>query len=162
MDDVDRAERAAAEAEARVLSGRFMWGELCDCIVDELKRQVVPWGAIPESQQNETIQRIGERVRKVTIQAIDIIAGANRPTVTAEVAKVTFGNGIQVALKLSKLQPDRHAIADATGRACLLVLPEYDYILDGDAPRADSDQLRLAGLEENPDDVKPEGGDTED
>lgn len=137
-----------ATTTAQELSGRFLWGELTGLVLGEIKRFQIPWGALPEKEQRETIQRIGDRLREVTKQAVDIIVGQNRPTVLAEVESVTFKDGIKIVLTLSKRQADRHAIADATGQGALLVLPMYDELLDGDAPKPEPDQKRLDGLEE--------------
>lgn len=74
---------------------------------------------------------------------VQIIAGKTRPTAQAEIESVLFKDGVKVVLTFSKSAADRHAIADAAGNSVLLVLPDYESVLGGDAPKADKDQPEL-------------------
>ncbi len=137
----------AEREEAVELSGRFLHGELTTLVVDEFKRMIVGWDAMTQQMQDEKISRTGKRIAEITKETVNILAGMGRPTVLGEVDSATFKGGVKVVVKLSKLQRDRHYIADAQGQAVLLVLPAYDEILNGDMPKGRPDQASLEGME---------------
>jgi hypothetical protein len=125
------------------ISERFLFGDLQKMIIGEIKQQVVPWGALPEAEQQKVINRVAEHTEKAIREVVQIIAGKARPTVIASVESVTFKDGVKVALTFPRSQGDRHAIADAQGSDVLLVLPDYESALGGDAPKAEKDQPEL-------------------
>jgi hypothetical protein len=133
------AERAALKS----ISEKFLYGDLLKIIMDEIRQQSVPWGALPEKEQQKVIDRVTERTEKTVREVVRIIASKTRPTVQADVESVTFKDGVKVTLTFSKAAADRHAIADSAGRNVLLVLPDYESALGGDVPIADKDQPGL-------------------
>lgn len=143
-----------------ISSARFLTGDLIKVCIEQLRQQQVPWGALPEKEQQETIDRVTVVCSKAAREAVKIIAGLGRPAVQAEIESTTFKDGIKVVLTMSKQQADRHAIADATGSGVLLVLPKYDAIAGGAPPKADPDQPRL-DLPEEPKDPPDPAASTE-
>lgn len=135
---------ASVEAtKVRTISEKFLFGDLLKFMVGELKQMSIPWGALPEKDQQRIIDRLQERTASTVREVVEIIAGKARPTVQASIESVLFKDGVKVTLTFSKFQVDRHAIADASGGAVLLVLPDYEAALGGDAPKADKDQAEL-------------------
>lgn len=136
----------ATENEKKALltiSERFLFGDLQKLLINEIKQQVVPWGALPEAEQQKVINRVKESTENAVREVVNIIAGKTRPTVIASVESVTFKDGIKVQLTFPRSMQDRHAIADAQGADVLLVLPDYESVLGGEGPKADKDQKEL-------------------
>lgn len=125
------------------ISERFLFGDLQKMIIGEIKQQQIPWGALPEKEQQKVIDRVTESAEKAVREVVRIIAGKARPIVEADVESVTFKDGVKVTLTFSRSAADRHAIADSAGQMVLLVLPNYDEVLGGEAPKADKDQPAL-------------------
>ncbi len=133
-----------AEQQAlKAVSEKFMFGDLLKVVNEEIRQQVVPWGALPEKEQQKVLDRVSERVERVVRECVQIIASKARPTVMANIESVTFKDGVKVQLTFPKSQADRHAIADAQGNDVLLVLPDYETALGGEGPKAQKDQAEL-------------------
>jgi len=134
----------SAEREALLeISERFLFGDLMKFMVGEVKQLVIPWGALPEDEQQKIIDRMRERTEKTVREVVKIIAAKARPQVQADIESVLFKDGVKVTLTFSKAAADRHAIADAAGASVLLVLPDYGPVLGGDMPTADPQQPSL-------------------
>ena len=125
------------------ISEKFMLGSLLKLMIGEIKLQSVPWGALPENEQQIVINRVTARCEKAIRETVQIIASKARPSVIANVESVMFKDGVKVTLTFPKSMSDRHAIADAAGDDVLLVLPQYDEVLQGDKPKADKNQSEL-------------------
>jgi len=131
-----------------ITSARFLTGDLIKVCVAEIRQQQIPWGALPEKEQQKVIDRVTDVCSKASREAVKIIAGLGRPSVQAEIESVTFKDGIKVVLTMSKSQAERHAIADAQGDGVLLVLPDYDAVAGGEPPKPDRpDTLTLEPTE---------------
>jgi hypothetical protein len=140
----------AIEVSAKEMSARFLTGDLTRVCMEQIRQIQIPWGAMPEADQQEVIDRVAAVCREAAREAVRLIVGLGRPTVEAEIETVTFKDQIKVILKMSSLQSQRHAIADATGAGVLLVLPDYGAINGGTIPKADPDQPRLDGMGDEP------------
>jgi hypothetical protein len=125
------------------ISEKFMLGDLLKAIMSEIRQQSVPWGALPEKDQQKVIDRVTDNTKKCVRECVRIIAAKTRPTVQADIESVLFKDGVKVTLTFSKAAADRHAIADAAGAGVLLILPDYKAVEAGDAPKADKDQPAL-------------------
>lgn len=133
-----------SEQEAlKAVSEKFLFGDLLKFMVTEIRQLSVPWGALPEKDQQKIIDRMTERTENTVREVVKIISGKARPTVQASIESVLFKDGVKVTLTFPRSQGDRHAIADASGGEVLLVLPDYESVLGGDAPKADKDQPAL-------------------
>jgi hypothetical protein len=131
----------------QVSSARFLTGDLIKICIGEIRQQQVPFGVLTEKEQQKVIDRVTDVCTRAAKQAATIIASLGRPSTHAEIESVTFKDGIKIVLTMSKIQADRHAIADATGDSVLLVLPSYGEIAGGDPPKPDPDQPELGGIE---------------
>lgn len=59
-------------------------------MMDEIRQQAVPWGALPEKEQQKVIDRVRERTEKTVREVVQIIAGKARPTAQAEIESVLW------------------------------------------------------------------------
>lgn len=125
------------------ISEKFMLGDLLKFMVGEIKSLSVPWGALPEKDQQKVIDRLTEKTTDTVRECVRVIAAKARPTVEADIESVLFKDGVKVTLTFSKTQGDRHAIVDAAGGAVLLILPDYAAVEAGDGPQAQKDQAEL-------------------
>lgn len=128
---------APEQVTPEITSARFLTGDLIKICVEQIRQQQVPWGALPEKEQQKVIDRVTDVCSKAAREAAKIVAGLGRPTVQAEIESVTFKDGIKIVLTMSKSQAERHAIADAQGDGVLLVLPDYAAIAGGEPPKPD-------------------------
>lgn len=128
------------------ISERFLLGDLVKMVINELKQLQLGWGMTPERQQELIIERVTNNVRNAVIDVTKIIAANGRPHLEAEVEQVVFKDGIKAVLQISKTMAERHVLSDAVGSMVLIVIPEIDKHLGGDAPKADKNQLDITGL----------------
>jgi hypothetical protein len=137
-------ETTNGEAKALLaISEKYLFGDLMKFMVGEIRQLSVPFATLPEKEQQKVIDRVTERTEKTVKECVRIIAGKGRPTVQADIESVLFKDGVKVVLGFSKAAGDRHAIADAAGGAVLLILPDYEPVMEGALPKADKDQPSL-------------------
>lgn len=163
-DKMDEAAKAAAEATAReaaekaefesgsAISRRFLLGDLTKAVMREIQEIQIPWGALDEKGQQKVIDRVGQHVKEAVRKVVDIIVADGKMAEQVVIESVLFKDGVKLVVQMSKLAEGRHAIADAAGGRALLVLPDADKYMKGDAPKASPDQPDLLG-----DDPPPAG-----
>ena len=77
---------------------RFLTGDLVKVCLEQIRQQSIPWGALPEDEQQEVIDRITEVATNAARQAVSLIAALGRPSAHAEIESVTFKDGIKIIL----------------------------------------------------------------
>lgn len=126
-----------------------MTGDLMQCLIDEIKHAPDVWPRLSESEQRELIYRVQSRVQVAIMEAVHIIASADRPTIVATIESVTVKDGIKAVLTIPKTDEQRHELYDATGQAVLLVVAgTTEYQGGTDSIKPDPDQLPMLGLGE--------------
>jgi hypothetical protein len=136
-DDAAAFDDAAEAAEAaRGMAKETLTGDLRDFLLDTLRHEQSrkPWHERAEADQRATISRVEEVVRFHVGRAIELLAGAGRRTITATLEQVTVKDGIKAVLTLSKHDPQRHLLVDATGAAVLIVVAGPDEFTGERAP----------------------------
>ena len=85
--------------------------------------ETVPgWDRLPALEQQNRINAIADAIRRVIVQALDVLFRGDYPACAAELAQVSFGDGIRATLKISKTASSRHELADATGQTVVVVM----------------------------------------
>src|SRR5690606_30910002 len=87
-----------------------MAGDLMSFLRDELKAAPDVWQKMSEEQQENVIYRAENRVLTAVKKAVQIIASADRPTISATVESVTVKDGIKAVLTLPKYDAQRHEL----------------------------------------------------
>lgn len=118
--------------------------DMLQAMLDELKAAPDCWQKMSQRQQDEVIHRLDTRVASIITTALRLIIRGENPAASAVVESVTFKDGVKVALKLSKLADARHELADAEGRAVVVVIADpQDYFGRMNEIKGEADQKSL-------------------
>lgn len=132
------------------LATNTMTGDLRDFILDRLRHEQSkqPWHQRSEADQREVVHQVESAVRAAVTRAVEIMAGAGRRTIEATVDQITIKDGYKATLTFSKLNENRHVLADAQGARVLIVVADPDIFTGERAPVAITpDQATLLGDE---------------
>lgn len=110
------------------LAAETLCGDIRDFILDRLRHEQDkrPWHERSEADQRDTVHQVEVSVRDVVTRVIDIIAGGGRNTITAAVESISVKDGIKCVLALSRHDPQRHRLIDATGARVMVVIADPD------------------------------------
>lgn len=107
--EAQHRERVAAIAR------ETMTGDLRDCILDFLKHNnnPLPWNVQGEGAQRDTVEKVTKAVQTAVEKCVLLIASDARPTIVANLKKVTVADEIKAVVTLGKGDPQRHNLIDA-------------------------------------------------
>jgi len=129
------------------IAAETMLGDLLKLTIGEIQHMPDVWARLPEEQQQAVIDRATKRVQKAINEAVHILASEARPTLTANVEKVEFKDGVKAQLAMSAGNPARHDLADAQGEQVLIVVLTAEQHMGGaDDVQPDPDQPALNGM----------------
>lgn len=120
--------------ETESFARRFLLGELIKACTARLKAQPIAYGLMPKKKQEELLAEIAEDVREAVRIAVQVIASDNRIMFQANCASVTFkDDGVKATLEMANTDY-AHSLANAAGRAVLVVLEDGSrYLNEGDS-----------------------------
>lgn len=119
-------------------------GDLMRIIVDQVKAIQKPWEQLSQSEQEAYLNSIRLQCEAVSKKAINIIAAQGMVTIVADIDSVTFKDGIKAVLKIGSHVEGRHDLADAEGKAVLLVVSNADDLInENEIPEAEPDQAAM-------------------
>ena len=129
-----------------VLIERSVAQELLEHLVAELRAQRRPWMTYTEDEQRDAIERLRKGVENGVSALTRIIVAAERPTMTADVDRVTFADSVRAVLKLPRSSPLVHELADHAGGQIVVVLVDPKAFAGGlDQVKPDAAQQELLG-----------------
>jgi hypothetical protein len=115
--------------------------DLLSALVLELKMLPDVWVKLPETKQNDIIDRLRKRVENGVKMAVHLIASDGRMVVVGDLDKITIKDGAQAVIKIGKSAPSLHELYDAQGKAVLIVVSDAGEHTGGmDEVRGESDQ----------------------
>jgi hypothetical protein len=118
--------------------------DLTKLIVEELRGQPNHWLRMDGEDQGRALERIRGKVRDAVIDCSAIIMSTNFPMVKAELDGITIKDGVRISLTMAQGDPNRHALYDAKGTQCLLVMGSAeDWLERMDEVKAMADQKDL-------------------
>lgn len=122
-----------------------MLGDLMKIVIDQVKAIQKPWEELSEGEQANYLDSIEFQCKRLINAAVDIIASDNMVTLTGEIDKVVFKDGVTATLKIGKGDPAVLDLAQAQGQMVkIVVLDTEQYEADGSTmPEADQDQPGL-------------------
>jgi len=82
------------------------------------------WALLEEEERKRRADAILARCDEMCTQLIHDVLAAGAETIVGTVDQVVFKDGVKVVFKCSRVEQHRHAIADATGKAVLLMIPQ--------------------------------------
>jgi hypothetical protein len=114
--------------QAVVLARETMVGDLRDNILEILKHNhdALPWNMRGVDKQHEIIDNVTRRAEAIVERAVDILASDGRRVMTGKLESVAVKDGFVAKVKLSKDDPLRHALVDATGHKVVIVVAATD------------------------------------
>jgi hypothetical protein len=131
------------EEETRHIAAEFLLGEMIKACTKHLKTLAVPWIDLKEREQEHILRTVESDCRSIIADVVDIVASNARLTFKAQVAQVTFKDGVKAQIELIN-SPEAHALADAVGKVVTLVIEDRGTLLEvGDALQTDPDQPAL-------------------
>lgn len=129
------------ELSEKDMTAEFMFGEIRDACLMEIKAAGTPWQIMPQQMQDEVIERIDKNVKTVINKAVDILIAHQFPIIKGEIDKVVFKDGIQAVVKIPSGDPRRHELADA--RYVNIVIIDVDQFMGGGEIQSEADQRGL-------------------
>src|SRR3954468_24089098 len=136
MADQGTDHAADAAADYIPLAVETLLGDLRDFILDRLRRDhsAVPWQMRPEADQRALVQATENAVRMTLHRAVALIGAGGAAAARGSVVKLAARDGLQVVVSVAASDPQRHALMDAIGSLCLLVLADADAHMGERAP----------------------------
>ncbi len=138
-----------SEIPAVELASETLLGDLMSLVIEELKAAPDVWQKLSESKQDAVIGRVHQRVREAVRQAVELIAANGRTAIPANLEQVTVKDTYKAVLTLSKTDPNRHELVDATGRAVVIVIADAEEFSGGAGevkPDPDQPDLPVSGV----------------
>lgn len=118
--------------------------DLLSALVLELKMLPDTWVKLSQKKQDDILDRLRNRVDASVKMAAHLIAANGRTVVQGDLDKITIKDGAQAVIKIGKSVTALHDLAEAQGKAVLLVLNGDDnYTAGMDEVRGESDQRGL-------------------
>ena len=131
------------------LARETMGRDLLEALVAEIRLMPDVWQKLGQEAQDDVIERLGNRVRDLTRQAVGLIVSTERTVLAATVDSVTFKDGIKATLKIAKTARGRHDLADQEGADVVLVIADPGEYFQGMVEiRGEDDQLPLSGVDQ--------------
>ncbi len=121
----------------------FMFGELRDALLTEIKALGNPWPMMPQQEQDEVIERIDGQVKDVIERAADTLAAHEFPIIAGQLDTITIKDGIKAVIKVPMHEKQRYELVDAVGSKIRLVVVDTEQFIGGGEITSDSDQHEL-------------------
>lgn len=123
IEDEDEALQAALEFAVDTLTG-----DVRDAVLNRLRfeQSKRPWDQRSESDQRQAVHEIEAFARDIVKRAVEIIAGHGRKTIQATIDQVVFKDGIKAVIVASRVDPNRHLLADSVNSRVLIVVADPD------------------------------------
>lgn len=129
------------------LARETLLGDLMSLVIEELKAAPDVWQKLSEHKQDAVIGRVHQRVSDAVRQAVELIASNGRTAIPATLEQVTVKDGIKGVVTVSRTDPNRHDLADAVGRAVMIVVADPAEFSGGAGDvKPDPDQQPLNGF----------------
>jgi len=126
--EADKEAETEAQHRERVaaIARETMTGDLRDCILDFLKHNnnPLPWNVQGEGAQRDTVEKVTKAVQTAVEKCVLLIASDARPTIVANLKKVTVADEIKAEVTLGKGDPQRHNLIDAQGMTVLIIVTD--------------------------------------
>lgn len=140
----DRVNKETGEIlDSAAIAAETLYGDLCKCVVDEIKALPDVWQKLTYDRQRMVIDRVKTQMAQIIRNVCDIIDAKGRPIVIAQIESVTFKDGIKVVMSVASSSFQRHELSDRTGQAVMIVIADPDEFMGGEMPEAQPDQRGL-------------------
>lgn len=106
------------------LASETMVGDLMSLVIEELKAAPDVWQKLSEHKQDAVIGRVHQRVLDAVRQAVELIATNCHTAIPATLEHVTVKDAVKAVITVSRTDPGRHDLADAVGRAVMIVVAD--------------------------------------
>ena len=112
------------EEELPVLA-EFMFAELRDCVLTEIKEAGESWQQMSQQRQDEVIFRVDRQVRNIVGRAARTYAAHGFPVVAGELESVTIkGGAAKATVKITQVSSGVLDLADSTDEQVLIVIAD--------------------------------------
>ncbi len=100
--------------------------DLLQSFLDEVKFLTKPWGATPQTEQKEVLDRWRNRIQENVRRIVNVIASEGRDVIVCDLDSIKIKDGIQAVLKIStgNESGSLNDLYSSTGRACLLMVKD--------------------------------------
>lgn len=124
------SETAQGSQRVETVFAESMGRDILKLIVDELRTQPNHWMRMSQEEQGRALERIRATVKQIVRDTSSIIMSTNFTMVAAELDGITIKDGVKINLSMTANDPNRHALYDAKGKSCLLVLADAEQWLE--------------------------------
>lgn len=104
------------------MTAQTLGKDLLSALVLELKMLPDTWAKLSQKKQDDIIDRLRNRVDASVKMAVHLIAANGRTVVMGDLDQITIKDGAKAVVKIGKSVTALHDLAEAQGRAVLLVL----------------------------------------
>ncbi|MGK2829197.1 DNA translocase FtsK [Ralstonia pseudosolanacearum] len=142
--------------------------DLLSALVLELKMMPGTWVKLSQKKQDDIIDRLRSRVDGAVKMAVHLIAANGRTVVQGDLDQITIKDGAKAVVKIGKSATALHDLAEAQGKAVLLVLGGNgeEHTAGMDEVKGESDQrafdLGKEYTDEDGDGMPEDGAQTDD
>lgn len=110
--------------DPREMTATTIGRDLLSALVTELKLLPKPWAKLPQSKQDDIIDRLRDRVDANIKVAVHLIASEGRTVVQGDLDQVTIKDGAKVVIKIGRGAESLHDLYDSQGKAVLIVVAD--------------------------------------
>ncbi|MBQ2647888.1 MAG: cell division protein FtsK [Achromobacter sp.] len=110
--------------DPREMTATTIGRDLLSALVTELKLLPKPWAKLPQSKQDDIIDRLRDRVDANIKMAVHLIASEGRTVVQGDLDQVTIKDGAKVVIKIGRGAESLHDLYDSQGKAVLIVVAD--------------------------------------
>jgi hypothetical protein len=118
-------------------------GDVRDALLDRLRLMPKTWSELSDDQQRDLIAGCEQIARHVIAESVRAISSQGFPTIGGKVIKAQIKDGMQVAVEVSRHDPQRLTVIDAVGRPVFLVVAEPSMFTGERAPAKTSLEERM-------------------
>ena len=104
------------------LSEKILIGELMQLVVDELKAAPMAWQKMPEAKQSDVIFRIQDRVEKMVMQTVAVLAAGDRMQVKGAIESITYKGGAKVVIKVARSEEGCAELGMCEGKTAIVAI----------------------------------------
>lgn len=130
--------------ETMSMTAATLGKDLLAALVGEMRLLPELWHKLPQTKQDDVIERLRKRVDDNVKMAVHLIASNGRTVVQGDLEQITIKDGAKAVIKIGRHAESLHELYEAQGHAVLIVVSGAEEHTGGmDEIRGESDQRAM-------------------
>ncbi len=118
--------------------------DILTALMQEIKLLPDVWAKVPQSKQDDVIERLRNRVDVGVKMAVHLIASNGRTVVAGDLEQITIKDGAKAVIKIGRGAESLHELYEAQGQQVLVVVSgAHEHTAGMDEIRGESDQRAM-------------------